>query len=456
VFHRHNIFDRIETVGEAALYFSEDLYKEHLEEVAFLYVNRLYLLSEYKGSWKDIAKIESKIQGHIEALFMGDDLALDVCRQMRNDANQGIFYAAVRVFCRHKKDDWVKEMINGLDPVNTDRTHAVIDALNHDLPVEWHPMIEQMLLSAHPFLMRMALAVIGYRRIPMDEPLIDFLYKPHDETFGLIIRTLGRLRVQSARDYLLFLFKNGREEEAIKQELCMALLRLQENSVVHVPADNSELAPWVYQAMGLCGGAPHALYLNTLSLTVGVCEESLLALGFLGYVSSVDILIAHLNEGPYSEMASLSLHLITGADLSEDVFIPDPINENALFPHELEKLRKGEPLYAPGKEPGITVNRVSQNPLAWKSWWLAHKSGFDIQTPYRYGKPCSPSGVLKTLESETNPAFIRQLAYEELVIRYDQDFCFDVTFPVAQQQTSLNRYRKWVEEYGRKSGNLSR
>lgn len=456
VFHHHNISDRIETIGDAALYFSEDLYEEHLEEVAFLYVNRLYLLSAYKGSWMDIAKIESKIQAHIEALFMGDDLALDMCHQQIEEVNSGILYAAVRVFCRHKKDDWVKEIIDGLDPRNTDLINAVIDALNHDLPVEWHPMLEQMLLSGEPFLIRMALAVIGYRRIPMDEPLMDLLNRPHDETFGIIIRTLGRLRVKSARDYLLFLFQNGREEEFIKQELGMALLRLQEKSVIHVPADNSELSPWVYQAMGLGGGAVHASYLNAISLTGGVCHESLLALGFLGYASSVDILISHLNEGPYFEMASLSLHLITGADLSEDVFIADPINENALFPHELERLRKGEPLYPPGKEPGITINRVSQNPYAWKAWWLAHKSGFDIQTPYRYGKPCSSYGVLRTLESETTPASIRQLAYDEFVIRYNKDIHFDITFPVSQQQASLNRYRKWVEEYGRKHGNLSR
>lgn len=456
VFHRHNIANRIETLGEAAYYFSEELYEEHLDVVAFLYVNRLYLLSEYKDSWMDVAKIENTIKAHIVALFMGDDMALDVCRQKRDDANQGILYTSVRVFCRHKKQEWVKEIIDGLDPENTDRVNAVIDALNHDLPTDWHPMIEQMLLSTQPCLIRMALAVISYRRIPMEEQLWDMLERPHDETYGLIIRTLGRLGAQSARDYMFFLFRSDHVEDFIKQELCVALLRLQENDVDLIPVDNNELKPWIYQAMGLCGGAVHASYLNHISLTDGVCKESLLALGFLGYASSVDILISYLNEGLYSETASLSLHLITGADLSEDVFVPDPINENALFPDELEKLRKGEPLYPPGKEPGITIHRVSQNPIVWKAWWLAHKSGFDIQTPYRYGKPCSPDGVLKTLESERTPSFIRQLAYEEFVIRYNMDFHFDIAFPVFEQQRAINKYRKWIENNNRKSGYLSR
>ncbi len=291
----------------------------------------------------------------------------------------------------------------------------------------------------------MALAVISYRRIPMEEPLLDMLKRPHDEMYGIIIRTLGRLGVQAVRDYMLFLFRSERVADSVKQELCMALLRLQEKEGVLIPLDNRELQPWVYQAMGLCGGEAHASYLNQISLTGGVCKESLLAIGFLGYASSVDILISHLNGGPCSEAASLALHLITGAELYEDVFVPDPINENALFPHELEKLRNGEPLYPPGKEPGCTIHRISQNPLSWKAWWLVHLAGFAIQTRYRLGTPCHPYSVLKTLESEKIPPFIRRLAYEEFVIRYKKDIYFDIEQPVFQQQAALNRCRKWIE-----------
>jgi uncharacterized protein (TIGR02270 family) len=445
LFHRHNISKRIEIIGKNARYFSEDIYMEHLEEVSFLYESRLYLLNDYGGPWPDMATIETRIEAHIDALVMGEGLALDLCRQQIDEGNQGVLYAVVRVFCRHKKDDWFKEVQDGLDPGNTNRVNAVTDALNHDLPEAWHPMVEQMLLSSDPWVIRMALTVIGYRRLPMDEPLLNMLNRPHDEIFGLVIRTLGRLRVVQARDVLFHLFHNDHEEDVIKQDLCMALLRLQVTGLVPVPMDKSDCKPWVYMAMGLCGGVAHVSYLNDISLSEGVCHESLLALGFLGGVSSVDILMSHLHNEVYSKTASLALHLITGAALYEDVFIPDPIDEDTLFEEEREKLRRGEPVYPPGKEPGVTIHRVSQNPISWKTWWLAHAFGFDHKTSYRFGKPHSPAGILHTLESEKSPTRLRQLAYEEFAIRYDKDVYFDTTFPVSEQRRALNSYRQWVE-----------
>lgn len=445
----HTINQRMMDSDKDTKDFVGGIYIEHLEEASFLYVQRVNLLKEPSYLWPDLENTDQRIKAHIMALALGGDKALEICHEQSGERNPGILYTVVRVICYHKKDDWLKEILDGLDPGDMDRVNTVIDALNHGLPVEWYPMIEQMLLSPHPFMIHMALAVIAYRRIPMEDALMDLLNKPHDETFGLIIRTLGCLRVKQARDYLSFLNVNDQEPDFIKQELCMALLRLRKEGAVPVPADRRSVAPWVYQAMGLSGGASHVSYLKEISQSDAVCDESLLALGFLGDASSVDILMSYLIiDGPYSETSSLALNLITGADLYEDVFIPDPVNEDTLFPDELEKFRRGEPIYPPGREPGDTINRLSQNPMVWKAWWQTHAFGFDSEVTYRHGTPYAPSGILKTLASEKSPALIRQLAYEEFVIRYDQDFCFDVTLPVSDQRNILHIIKKWIGNNG--------
>jgi uncharacterized protein (TIGR02270 family) len=451
MFHRHNITKRIDAMGKGARYFSEDLYLEHLEEVSFLYESRLYLMREWKGSWMDLETVENRIQAHIDGLVMGGLPAIDICRQKIKEGTAGVLYAAVRVLCRHDESVLFKEILSHPELDIPERAHEIIDGLNHDLPLEWQPLMEELLLSPDPWLKRMALSVCGYRRLPVGQSLMDCLAKPQDETFGLLISTLGRIGVKQSRDYLYNLFHNGQEEDFIKHELCMALLRLQVKGLVSVPADGRDLEPWMYQAMGLCGGRSHASYLNDISRSHGACNESLLALGFLGDVSSVDTLISHLDGGAHSETASLALHLITGAGLYEDVFVPDPIDEDTLFDDERERLRKGEPVYPPGKEPGITLHRVSQNPVEWKDWWRVHKIGFDIQTSYRYGKQCSLCGVLETLESETNPARLRQMAYEECVIRYNKDVGVDTTTPVSGQRIALNEYRQRIYDQDRSS-----
>jgi uncharacterized protein (TIGR02270 family) len=443
-----SLMNRMSELGEVAEAFIEELYLEHLDEASFLYTQRLNSMKEPYRSWQDLEKIERRIQAHIEALVRGGEKALEVCLEQMEEGGPGALYVAVRVFCRRTLDEPVKELLANLDPLNTDKVNAVINALNHDLPVEWHPFVEQMLLSSEPLMVHVALSVTGYRRLPMEHQVMGLLNCPHDDTYGIIIRTLGCLRAKSARNQLSSFFRNDKEPDSIKQELRMALLRLGEKGIFPVPADRGGQEPWVYLSMGLSGGAAHAAYLKEISRSDGVCNESLLALGLLGDSSSVDILISHLNGGTCSEAASLALHLITGADLYEDVFIPDPIDEDTLFADEREKLKRGEPLYEPGKEPGETVNCLSQDSVAWQNWWMTYKPGFEPHIKYRHGKPPGPSGILEILESEKNPAFLRQLAYEEFVIRYELDFRFDITLPVSEQRKIISNIKKRIEGNG--------
>jgi hypothetical protein len=64
---------------------------------------------------------------------------------------------------------------------------------------------------------------------------------------------------------------------------------------------------------------------------------------------------------------------------------------------------------------------------------------------YRFGKPYSPAGLLETLLSETSPYRARQLAIEELKIRYNADFPIEADMPVVRQEKILPQIAQWVE-----------
>lgn len=455
VFHSHNISERMKNIGKNVMYFSNDLYTEHLEEASFLYENRLFLMNEPDGSWPDLERIENRTRSHIEALVMGDDLAIDLCREKIDEGRPGVLYIAVRVFCRCQRDDCVMEVLDGLDPGNPEQIKEVVDALNQDLPEEWHTIIRHMMTSGDDTLIGIASDIIGYRRLPMEDELLDVLNTcydtRHDPVLSNIIRAIGRLRVELAHYFLSSLIRKGHPDDRAKHEAYLALLRIQEKNLNKSLMADEFAGNWRFLIMGLCGNSADVRFLQEISISPKICDESLLALGLLGDMSSIDILMDCLNDAPYSRAASLALNVLTGADLFEDVFIPEPIDEGNLFDDQLEKLKNGEPLYLPGEEPGDTINRLSQNPETWKTWWKNNKKGFEDRTFYRYGKPYSPSGIFKALESEKSPAFLRQLAYEELVIRYDKDVYFDITFPISDQRTALNTYKNWVDAYGRKS-----
>ena len=172
-------------------------------------------------------------------------------------------------------------------------------------------------------------------------------------------------------------------------------------------------------------------------------------MGLLGEISAVEPLLSSLENEGLAEYAAMGLNLITGADLYEDVFIPEEIDEDELFEEELAKIKKGEPLYPPGEEPGTTITKLSQDPLAWRDWWKENRRGYQPGVRYRSGRPCSPACLIANLTSERSPRLIRQLAYEELVIRYNADYPFETDMWAADQRRILQRYASWAQANAR-------
>ena len=142
----------------------------------------------------------------------------------------------------------------------------------------------------------------------------------------------------------------------------------------------------------------------------------------------------------------MALQLITGAQLYEDVFIPDEIDEDELFEEEREKLQQGQIPTRPDGQPfGTNITRLSLKPEDWQKWWTENKRHFDPKIRYRHGKPYSPACLLEILESEQSRHKVRQLAYEELVIRYGVDFPFETDMFVTQQKQALAQYTDWIK-----------
>ena len=117
--------------------FHTGLYREFLEETSLLYEQRLALLEDPEITWKDIGEFEDRFEAHIDALVVGEDLALDVCRIQAREGDFGELHAAVRVFCRQNKGDYVAEAWRDLDPEDMERTQAIADALKDECPESW-------------------------------------------------------------------------------------------------------------------------------------------------------------------------------------------------------------------------------------------------------------------------------------------------------------------------------
>ena len=426
--------------------FATSLYLEHLEEASALYEQRLTLFDDPELSWQDLEDFEDRFEPHIDGLVVGEELALKACKQQAIEGDFGELHAAMRVFCRQNRLDLVLETLEKIDLDDSENMQAVGDALNDELSSVWQNDFIKFLQDNHPKLTPILPKLFGYRRIhDSSTELLQALQNgTTEESFANITWALGRLREQKAKA-LLFNNYLQHSSETVRTEAALALLRLGEFQTVQHCLNQANSENWPFMALGLGGRSAAVSALQNITNSERVNSDYLIALGLLGDISSIELLLQHLPNADLAEAASQAFWLITGADLFEEVFIPEEIDEDELFEEELEKLKKGEPLYPPGEEPGITITRISQKLEDWQQWWAANKSRFKPRLRYRNGKLYSPSCLLETLQSEKSPRQIRQLAYEELVIRYNVDFPFETDMFVAQQRKVLAKYAEWIK-----------
>ena len=424
--------------------FETELYQEHLEEASFLYEQRLTLFDDPEITWLDIEDFEERFEAHIDALVVGEEPALNVCKTQAMEGDFGELHAAVRVFCRQNRLDFVQECLEVLDPKDTERVQAISDALNHELPAEWKDEFIRILSEGDQKLIPVAAKLIRYRRLTSGHELLQALQQNNSQAVSNIIWSIGRVREQYART-LLFNKYLKHEDESVCSATALALLRIGDPQTLDHCLHSVHSGNWPLLPLGLGGSRSTAAVLIESATKNKASADCLIALGLLGDISAVDTLLSDLGNADFAESAAMALNSITGAGIYEEVFIPEEIDEEELFEEELKKLKRGESLYPPGEEPGTTINRISQKPEDWQKWWAENKSHFNPAIRYRNGKPYSPACLLENLQSEKSPHQVRQLVYEELVIRYGIDFPFETDMLVSQQKQAIAKYSEWIK-----------
>ncbi len=430
--------------------FNIELYQEHLEEASFLYEQRLGLLNDPELTWLDIDEFEQRLEAHIDALVVGEDLALQVCQTQVEEGDFGELFAAVCVFCRQNQPKRVAEVFDSLDIDDEERVQAVTDALKYECPRDWQDSLSKLFLRYHKNSFAVLAEMFGYCRFPANNALIKVLETAPDNSIAKIIRSIGCLRVENSSASLLPFLQH--EDVSICSESLLALLRLGNMQAMKQSLLIAQSKQWPYIGLGLSGNQSAVNVLLDIVNSNKATDDCLVALGLLGDLAAVYPLVAHLEHEEFAGAAATALQLITGAELSEEAFIPEEIDEDELFEEEL-KVYKEEgkvPLRPEGEPFGTTEVRVSQNPEIWKLWLTENAGNFKRENRYRNGKPYSPVCLLENLQSERFVYKVRQLAYQELVIRYGMDIPFEADLFVRKQLLVLPKVVAWVVDNDQK------
>jgi uncharacterized protein (TIGR02270 family) len=431
----------------ASVSFHRDIFTEHFEESAFLYQQRLARLVNSDNVWNDVATIEDRIEAHIEALMTGGKSALELCGVRAVTGDIGELFTAACVFCRQRQVSFLSEMLKSLDYADPRKVQAVADALKYELPDEWASFIEQVFARRDARLIPLLAIVSSYRRQPIGPALQQVLAAGVTDTLT-IVEALGRMRVVEAEEVLSNCLKHS--DIQIKSAALLALLRIGVSDALPSHYLHAQSENWPRISLGL-GGNRHACNVLLEIVKSGKADrDCVLALGLLGDPSALQSLYDSLKNPNLVDSAALALNWITGAELFEDVFVPDEVNEDELFENELLawRERKEAPKRADGKPFGQTIRKLSPNKDIWKRWFADNAAKFDMSLRYRSGKPYAPDSLLENLAEEGSDHQLRKFAAEELVIRYGCDVPFEVDMPVAQQLRAINEIQTWVRANG--------
>jgi uncharacterized protein (TIGR02270 family) len=427
--------------------FYVELYEEHLEEASFLYGQRLTLFDDPEVSWLAIGEWDERLEAHIDGLVVGEDLALEICAKQAAEGDFGELFAAVCVFCRQRRFDLLRKAIEGLDLEDPEKLQAMADALKYECPGDWQPELLRILPAEDPRMRFLQATLCGYRRMREAREWNRIIEGDTSALIGRIAWACGRIGDGEAKTLSRNVMVD--EDVAVRSAASLALLRLGDHQFVQeslgTGADRS--SSWPTIAVGASRGLVNLILRNVARETPSTDE--LIALGLLGDVAAVPVLLMHLPQEELAPAAALGLNVITGAELYEKAFIPEVMDEDELFEDEKEQVRKGQPVLRPdGKPYGENVVRLSQKPEDWQSWWTANKLRFRAGLRYRSGVPFSPGALVANLAFEKMPRKVRQLAYEELVIRYGADIPFETDMPIKQQHAAIAKWKEWVTANG--------
>jgi len=425
--------------------FNIALYQEHLDEASFLYDQRRMLLRDSAVTWREIESFEKRLDAHIDALVVGGTLALEVCRQRSTEGDFGELFAVVCVLCRQQQAGMLADTLEVLDYDDEEKVTAVADALKYELPAHWARFCQQALSRNDIRLAPVLSTVCGYRRFDVSESLEQFTGVLPDAAHPRIAWALGRLRTPAAERTLGRYLSQA--DASTKSAALMALLRLGSANALKHCYSNEYADKGSYIALGLAGGRSASKVLLHALRSGDATPEGLLSLGFLGHVAALAPLCESLSCPELAETAALALNLITGAELYEEVFVPERVEEDELFDDELQvwRERKEPPAHANKQPFGSTVRRLSQSEGAWKKWLSEHAQGFNPMLRYRNGQLFQPTCLLENLTKESTPHRVRELASEELVIRYGCDTPFETDMPVEKQLQALTDIANWVK-----------
>lgn len=430
-------------MSQAIWDYYRELYMEHFEEAGFLYENRIANLCDDQLQWHEFQDDEARLEAQLEALVIGGQLAMDIVLEFCKEGEVSAFYVLACLYCRHNDIRGLFKFFSQLDPEKPETLNALNDGLIQDWPDEWFASLIDYPLHAHPILLPLFLPLYANRR-----KYLDHNFCQNAITDGLLdqahcLKSIRRLNAShSIPNEYWNLSKDDSRETIREKALCLLQLTdsYREFGYLQKQLADTQIP---HAEIIIAADEPLARYICQHHDEVSVSR--VIAMGLSGLPEHISLLVHYLKDDALAPTAAMALQTITGAGLISEQFIEEEWQEDELFADELKAFREGKmPQHPDGGPYGVTESVLSTDLESWQRWIHEHSREFQSGIRYRLGYPISPRTLVYTLTHPLCTRLIRDLTYEELVIRYDATVPFNTEDWVSKQKSAIFQLNQWA------------
>ena len=292
---------------------------QHVEEAAFLWLQRNNAVDEPHYDLKDLVKLDDRVAAHLDGLAVAGDYGLSVCETALGDAGAGeLFAVAVQVI--ERKDEKQLDKLFALAEALPEVRHGLISAFGW---VSAHYLAgtgAKLLASTESFKQLVGVAACAMHRVDPAAVLTQLLSNPDPVLRSRAFHAAGEL----GRTDLIAACIYGLQDKDVASRFYAAwsavllgdrqkaLKALQ--SFVHLPSDYQKSA---LQLLLKVLDLPDAQQLlKTIAQNPANKRVLIQSAGIVGDAQYLPWLIRQMGDDKFARVAGESFSLMTGLDLA--------------------------------------------------------------------------------------------------------------------------------------------
>ncbi len=403
--------------------------EQHTEEAAFLWLQRDAAVREPHYKLKDLAKLDDRVEAHIDGLRIAGDAGWEICKQSLELEEPGeVFAAAVLAF--EGGDEQRIEAVITAGAASEETWRGLVAAFGRLTQEQVNNLLPGLLTSEKPEYRRLGLAASAIHRQDPGVVLEEALKDPEPLFQARALRAVGELYRRDLLPVLQHQFQS--ENGACRFWAAWSALLLGDSSALEVlKTITTQKSPFRERAIQLVFRVMESKQaqsnLTELANLPDGLRSSIIGAGGGGDPVRIPWLIELMPQPALARVAGEAFSMITGVDIAYEDLDGD---------------------WPEGFEAGPTENPEDEdvemdpdedlpwpNPELISAWWQKNTTNFHNGTRYLVGKAVTEEHCQHVLRYGYQRQ--RAAAALELAIRNPETPLFNVSAPGFRQQKIL-------------------